>query len=62
MREPEAYRKNGMKNVEIPHWLIFKKYWPRVSYFFTLDQEARLTSYVFCFQLVAISICWFSEF
>lgn len=30
MEEPEAYKKNAMKRVKIPYWLIIKRYWVKL--------------------------------
>ncbi|KAL1411325.1 glycerophosphoinositol permease [Vanrija albida] len=30
MEEPEAYKKNSMKHVRIPYWLIIKRYWGKL--------------------------------
>ena len=27
MEDPDCYKKNSMKTVSIPYWLVFKRYW-----------------------------------
>lgn len=45
MDEPEAYRKNSMKHVKIPYFLIIKRYWRKllaVSFCWFSEYKARL--------------------
>ena len=49
MEEPERFRRDSMKNAEIPYWLIIKRYW--------VGLLAISTSW-FLYDFIAYPVCF----